>query len=91
VIILFPFANLIALVPLVVVKTKVFPDHYPFTSKDILKLKKTAESKNLRLITTEKDMVRIPKIFRELIDQIQIEFKFKNPDKIKELIRKKLS
>lgn len=85
------FHNSLKRLKYTIVKTKVFPDHYPFTSKDILKLKKTAESKNLRLITTEKDMVRIPKIFHEFIDQIQIEFKFKNPDKIKELIRKKLS
>ena len=74
-----------------IVKTKVFPDHYPFTSKDILKLKKLAESKNLQLITTEKDMVRIPKIFHKFINQIQIEFKFSNPEKLKKLIRKKLS
>ena len=85
------FHNSLKRLKYTIVKTKVFPDHYPFTSKDILKLKKLAESKNLQLITTEKDMVRIPKIFHEFIDQIQIEFKFRNPEKIKKLIRKKLS
>ena len=72
-----------------IVKTKVYPDHYPFTSKDIMKLKKLAEIKNSKLITTEKDMVRIPKIFHEFIDQIQIEFEFSDPKKIKDIIRKK--
>ena len=33
-------------------------------------------------------MVRIPKIFHEFIDQIQIEFKFKNPEKLKNLSEK---
>jgi len=83
------FHNSLKRLKYTIVKTKVFPDHYPFTSKDILKLKKLAESKNLKLITTEKDMVRIPKIFHEFIDQIQIEFEFKNPKKIKDLITEK--
>ena len=85
------FHNSLKRLKYTIIKTKVFPDHYPFTSKDILKLKKLAESKNLQLITTEKDMVRIPKIFHKFINQIQIEFKFSNPEKLKKLIRKKLS
>ncbi len=85
------FHNSLKRLKYTIIKTKVFPDHYPFTNKDILKLKKLAEIKNLKLITTEKDMVRIPKIFHEFIDQIQIEFKFRNPEKVKKLIREKLS
>ncbi len=71
-----------------IIKTKVFPDHYPFTNNDMLKLKKLAENNSLQLITTEKDMVRIPKVFHKFIDQIQIEFKFRNSEKIKELVKK---
>lgn len=37
-----------------------FPDHYQYTDEDIEKLIKKAESKNAKLLTTEKDWVRIP-------------------------------
>jgi len=73
------------------IKTKVFPDHYPYTLKDMIKLKNYAENYGLKLITTEKDIVRVPKRFHEFIDIIQIEFKFKNSEKIKEMIKKLLN
>ena len=74
-----------------VVKTKVFPDHYPYTLNDMIKLKNYAESHELKLITTEKDIVRIPKKFHEFIHIIQIEFKFKDLIKIKRMIRNLLN
>ena len=74
-----------------VVKKKVFPDHYPYTFKDMIKLKNYAENYKLKLITTEKDIVRIPVRFHRFIDIIQIEFQFKNSSKIKEMIKKLLN
>ena len=74
-----------------VVKTKVFPDHYPYTLKDMIKLKNYAENHELKLITTEKDIVRIPKKFHEFIHIIQIEFQFKDTIEIKRMIRKLLN
>ena len=70
-----------------VVKTKVFPDHYPYKLKDIIKLKNYAENYELKLITTEKDIVRVPKKFHEFIDIIQIEFQFKNSKKLERMIK----
>ncbi len=70
-----------------VVKKKVFPDHYPYNLKDIIKLKNYAENYELKLITTEKDIVRIPKKFHDFIDIIQIEFQFKNSNKMKRLVK----
>ena len=69
-----------------VVKTKVFPDHYPYSLKDMIKLKNYAENYELKLITTEKDIVRIPKRFHEFIEIIQIEFQFKNSNRMKSMI-----
>jgi len=37
-----------------------FPDHYQYTDEDIEKLIKKAHEKNAKLLTTEKDWVRIP-------------------------------
>ena len=74
-----------------VMKTMVFPDHYPYTLKDIKKLKNYAENYELKLITTEKDIVRIPKRFHNFIEIIQIEFKFSNSKKIEEMMKKLLN
>lgn len=42
------------------VKTVRFPDHYQYTEKDIQKLLKMADKKQAKLLTTEKDWVRLP-------------------------------
>lgn len=47
-------------VPCHVVEKISFPDHYQYTDDDIKRLLKKAKSKNAKLLTTEKDWVRIP-------------------------------
>ena len=49
-----------------IIKTKEYPDHYPYTSKDVSLLKKISEKYKLKLITTEKDIVKIPKRFQSI-------------------------
>ena len=39
----------------------IYPDHYEYNNKDILKIKKKAKDMNAKIITTEKDFVKIPK------------------------------
>ncbi len=70
-----------------VVKKVEFPDHYPYTFKDIKKLINYSNNFNLKLITTEKDLVRIPKKLQAFIDIVKIEFKFRDVKKIKESIK----
>jgi len=43
-----------------VVEAWAFPDHYQYTDKDIKDLIKTAKEKGAKLLTTEKDWVRLP-------------------------------
>ena len=63
-----------------VVVTKSFPDHYQYTDKDLENLFNLAEQKNARLITTEKDWVRLPKyaknqiLYAKLITTIEDSF-----------------
>jgi tetraacyldisaccharide 4'-kinase len=40
-------------------ETRSYPDHYAFTVKDLKELKEKAEKQKSRLITTEKDWMRI--------------------------------
>ena len=54
-------------IPCKVVEKISFPDHYQYTDDDIKKLIEKAKTKNARLLTTEKDWVRIPECVRKEI------------------------
>ena len=69
-------------------KTLVFPDHYNYSVRDIAFIKKKAKILNLKILTTEKDYLRIDKKYRSNINFIKIKFKIKNEKEfIKLLIR----
>ncbi len=44
-----------------VTKNIIFPDHFNYTSKDIDKINKIANQNNLRIVTTEKDYMKVKK------------------------------
>ena len=56
-----------------VVAKKRFADHYQYTDKDIEKLIAAATKKNAKLITTEKDWVRLPVDMRKKIKFASLE------------------
>jgi tetraacyldisaccharide 4'-kinase len=51
---------------------KFFPDHYPYSTKDIASLNNIAKDKKLNLITTEKDFLRINHSQRKNINFVQV-------------------
>lgn len=53
-----------------------FPDHHPYTEKDLQHLKERAQSIGATLITTEKDMVRVPQAFKQYILTVSIDLVF---------------
>ena len=67
-------------IPASVILKKYFPDHYQYDDKDIKDLIKIADEKNARLLTTEKDWVRLPDWAKKEIKysalNIEIEDKF---------------
>ena len=67
-------------VPCKVVERIYFPDHYQYGDEDIKKLIDLAAKKNAKLLTTEKDWVRLPKWAQKEIKfsalQTEIESKF---------------
>jgi len=54
-------------VPANIKKTRSFPDHYQYTDDDIKSLIKEAKESKLKLLTTEKDWVRLPEWAKEEI------------------------
>lgn len=69
-----------------------FADHHSFTMNDMSKLVDEALEKKARLLTTEKDFVRLPDFAKKsLIDVLPIEIIFENPDAILDFIRNRIN
>ncbi|MDC2997375.1 tetraacyldisaccharide 4'-kinase [Candidatus Pelagibacter sp.] len=68
-----------------------FPDHFIYKPQDILKLLKIAENKNIKIITTEKDYVKIPENLRKKINFIKIDLEIFEQNQLKELIESKIN
>ncbi len=65
-----------------------FADHHPYKLEEIEALMAEAQSKKAMVITTEKDLMRIPKEFHETILTLPIELRFRNEDIIVTFIQK---
>ena len=52
---------------------KTFADHYQYTDEDLKKLMDMARKKRAKLITTEKDWVRLPDALRDEIKYAKLE------------------
>lgn len=82
-------------VPCKIVEKISFPDHYQYTDEDIKKLIDTAKEKNAKLLTTEKDWVRLPDWAKKEIKfsalQTDIDSKFYDwlKGKVNEIIKQK--
>ncbi len=72
-----------------VVARRAFADHYQYTSEDIEKLFNLAEKKGAKLITTEKDWVRLPIQIRDKIKYARLDTVIDNAfyDWLKEKIK----
>ena len=67
-------------------KKLLYPDHYEFSRKDILKIIDDAEKNNLKIITTEKDYYRIKKYNIKEIDYLMIDLVIEEIEKFDKII-----
>ena len=74
-----------------IIEEIVFPDHFNYKTRDILNLLKVAENKNIKIITTEKDYVKIPKNLREKINFIKIDLEILEQEQLTKLILSKIN
>ena len=65
-------------VPCKLVEKISFPDHYQYTDDDVKDLMKKAKNKHAKLLTTEKDWVRLPEDVRDKIRYARLEVKIEN-------------
>jgi tetraacyldisaccharide 4'-kinase len=57
-----------------------FPDHHVYDEADLRRLAQLAEAHDARLITTEKDHVRLPAVWRERVATLPVSARFKDED-----------
>ena len=65
-----------------VVKEIIFPDHYKYTQKDIDDIRLQARQLNSKILTTEKDYIKIQSNENSDIKYLKIELDIKNEDKL---------
>lgn len=53
-----------------------FPDHHLYNTRDLERLARAADRAKARLLTTEKDYVRLPQYFRDRIETVVLELSF---------------
>lgn len=67
-----------------------FPDHHRFRDREIEQLLRAAKRAQARLITTAKDIVRVPPATRPDIEVLEVEVRWHDPDAVAELIKRVL-
>jgi tetraacyldisaccharide 4'-kinase len=70
------------------VSTRAFPDHHPFCVAELEALHRAAELSGARLITTAKDIVRVPPAQQAGIEVLDVEVRWSDPIALGRLCRK---
>ena len=71
-----------------VAREMVFPDHYVYNLNDLEKIQNIAKNENLKIITTEKDFMKIPEKFKKEIEFLAIDLVIQNEWELIELLTK---
>lgn len=79
------FAGLRAL-GAVLSQTRDFPDHHDFTEREIVRLKDQAAEARARLVTTAKDLARLPRACRAGIEVLDVRLRWSDPAAIGRLL-----
>lgn len=66
-----------------------FPDHHQYDNEDLNFIKTIAENKNAKILTTEKDYVKLPEKFQKEVECVKIELKIEK-DKLPKILEKAL-
>ena len=74
-----------------IVATVDFADHHPFRPHELADLRQRAASLNAELVTTEKDLMRLPVAARNDIRTLDIVLEFEAPDQLEKIITAVLS
>lgn len=65
-----------------------YPDHFLYSKNDLENLRKKGKRANALLVTTEKDIVKIPEDFKREFYSIPVEVKLSNPSVLRNMLKK---
>ena len=82
------FFELLKLNHLNIIKEISFPDHYDYTQKELDTLLDLEKKYNAKLVTTEKDYLRISSVHRRSFGVIPIKVSINDEDKFTQTIKK---
>ena len=66
----------------------IFPDHYKYNENDFEKIQDNAKNENLKILTTEKDYMKIPEKYKKKIDFLNIDLIIQNENKLIDYFKK---
>ena len=69
----------------------IFPDHHEYNKSEINKIISKARKLNAKIITTEKDFVKISDIYKKDIDFLKVKINFTEEEKLKKFLKYKLN
>jgi tetraacyldisaccharide 4'-kinase len=72
----------------VLVAVRRFPDHHPYTARDLADLLRQAREQQAVLVTTPKDAVRLPAAVRQQVTVIGVGLNWHEPGQIDQLLEK---
>ena len=84
----FDFKNILLENNFVIVKEMIFPDHYKYDYKDFKKIQDIAREKSLKILTTEKDYMKIPDEFKKKINFLAIDLIIEDEMKFLNFLKK---
>ena len=87
------FENLIEMLKMnnfSIIKSLKYPDHYNYKQSDINKIKNIAKDHNAKIITTEKDFLRLSDENQKNISKIDVELDILNRDDFTNFLNKKI-
>ncbi len=85
------FKHLLKTCDLKIVKEIIFPDHYEYSKKDIENIKILADKLNAKIITTEKDYVKIKDFNIHDIRFLEIDLEFEKEENLINFIKRKIN
>ena len=84
------FKNLLVKNKFNIIKEIIFPDHFNYKIEQIEKIKKLSKKLNAKILTTEKDFLRINRNLRNNIDLVKIDMIIKNEKKFVKYLKLKI-
>jgi len=85
------FRNTLLEYKFIIEKEITFPDHFRYNNNDIIEILSIAEKKGLKIITTEKDYVKIPKKFKNKISFVKLSLEIIEEKELIKFIKSKIN